>query len=508
MKKLLSLFLAVVMIFSCTTLAVNALHIETVTEKVYEDNLLDTVTQTTYKDITYADIPGLNSFEGEDFIEVITRVTSNSTTYVETNELKDTIGRPVKDEDGKVITKNYNVTDTKTKQFELLGIPVNFIYNNDGPLFWGNLTAHPGIEAEIDITKSDITLLFGNVNMYLLKVMKSLYSDFRFYTDANAVKCINFIGNLFYPNFTEISKGSRIFVDKEYIYNKNGVNYADEDIFFERVAELSGLVDLIQVNWVEYGDARANFKPLLLLLGVTEETLLPSEYYRGDRIATEILRCAFTKIMGEGPVAYFVRILESLTKAYHLYYYNAIKLLFTQKAHYYEESDLKTLSGLLNLIVNNNDKDINKFQFAPLPEKRLAITNDMSEFYLILLMYMNLNANYRNNRSVIENFKQDIRNSSVISGKVKTDEDGNAIPSDKSRIISIIDGVTGDSLEKVFYDETLTNLMVENITGKPDEYLGNIGEAIARMVKKIADWFQMWIDIFTGKLEFGAGAFD
>ena len=212
--------------------------------------------------------------------------------------------------------------------------------------------------------------------------------------------------------------------------------------------------------------------------------------------------------MGEGPVAYFVRILESLTKAYHLYYYNAIKLLFTQKAHYYEESDLKTLSGLLNLIVNNNDKDINKFQFAPLPEKRLAITNDMSEFYLILLMYMNLNANYRNNRSVIENFKQDIRNSSVISGKVKTDEDGNAIPSDKSRIISIIDGVTGDSLEKVFYDETLTNLMVENITGKPDEYLGNIGEAIARMVKKIADWFQMWIDIFTGKLEFGAGAFD
>ena len=49
---------------------------------------------------------------------------------------------------------------------------------------------------------------------------------------------------------------------------------------------------------------------------------------------------------------------------------------------------------------------------------------------------------------------------------------------------------------------------MENILGKPEEFKSNIGEAIARMIKKIADWFQMWIDIFTGKLEFGAGAFD
>ncbi len=582
MKKLLSLLLAVIMIFSCCTAAANALYLETVTEKEYTDNLLASVKTTEHSDITY-DSLNLKGFIGEDFIDEITKIVPSVATGEDEFLYTDSIGRPILDGNKNPIYKQYTYTEKTTSQKEVLGIPVDFIYNNRGPLFWDNITANPNlktvldeiknhannrryekaltalgkleemlgiddaaaddepeqlrtlrrladnirlnleeknyeliaadvntIRTTLDIKSADITLLFGNVNMFLLRMMKSRYSDFRFYTQKNAVMSINFLGNLFYRNFNEVPADIKLFTNNDYIYSKDGDNYVDEDVFFQKVAEYSGLINLIQTNWVDYGDARANYRPLLLLIGVTEDYLLPSEYYRGDKIAPAILKSAFTRIMGEGPLAYFTSLLDSLSRAYLIEYYDAIKLLFKQKEGLISDEDLRTLDGLLNLIFNDNDKnELNKIQFAPLPQVRLANAENKSEFYLTLLIYMNINANYRNNKNVISNFvTRKIINNGSISGTDTVGEDGKIAYSEKTRLKNIINGVCGDNIESVFTDPTLVELMMENIIGKPNEIRSNLGEAFARIIKKIADWFQMWIDIFTGKLEFGAGAFD
>ena len=529
MKKLLSVFLAVIMIFSCCTLAVNALYLESSSETTYVDNLKPRESSSDYKRVNYSDIIGdnglytstelgvtaLNQLVGDDFIDVITTV---KTTSEDKTEIV-----PVLDKNGKETGKynTYKSTTVTKKQLEILGMPLSFMYGDPtSSFFWQNLTGYPDYQdmkkdtsgnavPNAEISKADISLLFGDVNMFLLRIMKELYSDYRFYTDANAVKCINIIGNLFYPNFTEYPEGSKIFSQRDYVYTDSatGVPYADEAVFFQKVSDLSGFSDLIQVNWVDYGAARSKYEPVLSLLGVAEGELLESEYMRGDRIGSAILSGAFARIMAEGPITYFLGIFESLSKTYLTYYYTPIKLLFSQKESLISQEELRTLTGLLNLIFNdNNTSDVNSYQFAPLPESKLAQCDDKSEFYLMILAYLNFNTQYLSNKSVIENLKVDIRNSKISDETV--DESGNKTAGYKTRLIKIIEGLTADHIEKIFYDGTLDSLTVENLASKPDEYMGNISEAISRIIKKIADWFQMWIDIFTGKLEFGAGAYN
>ena len=176
--------------------------------------------------------------------------------------------------------------------------------------------------------------------------------------------------------------------------------------------------------------------------------------------------------------------------------------------HLISEEEMRTLTGLLNLIFNGNDSgNTSRYQFAPLPEARLAKTYDTAEFYLLLIVYFNMNSHYLGNEGIMNNFCVSLSNS-AISDEKTVDEEGNEVLGYKTRLINIVRGLTGDDIEGIFYNGVLDSLTIENLAGKPDEYFGNIQEAISRIVKKIADWLQMWIDILTGELEFGAGAFE
>ena len=80
------------MIFSCCTLAVNALYLEDAVQTKYVDNVKEKQTVTTYTNLTYSDIVGadglisstdlqnlygvtsLDKLTGNDFIEVISRI--------------------------------------------------------------------------------------------------------------------------------------------------------------------------------------------------------------------------------------------------------------------------------------------------------------------------------------------------------------------------------------------------------------------------------------------------
>ncbi|MBQ5906118.1 MAG: hypothetical protein IIW88_09655, partial [Clostridia bacterium] len=94
MKKLLSLLLAVIMIFSCCTAAANALYLETVTEKEYVDNLLETVKTTEHSAITYKSL-NLGGLVGQDFIDAVTKIDATAANGVDNLIYTDSIGRPI-----------------------------------------------------------------------------------------------------------------------------------------------------------------------------------------------------------------------------------------------------------------------------------------------------------------------------------------------------------------------------------------------------------------------------
>ena len=517
MRKLLSVLLAVIMIFSCCTLAVNALYLETATEVEYLNNAKETESYKSDKKISKSNIYealgiedakiSISSLDGDDFIEVVTTVKEKEDGYV---QVLNANGVPLLDMFGDPL---YSKTYTK-KQLTVLGMPLASIYGQRVPFLWNNLTAHPGDYMQTDmylnsetkeiiseISKSDINLLVANINMLMLRMLKSAYSGYRFYTDENAIKLINFIGKVLDADFREVTV-DRVFNDLEYdrtvtITNSDGVSLdvrsADEEIFFERVSDLSGLSGCIQASWIDYGATISNYKPLLRIFGVTEGTLLESEYMSGTKVGAAILSCAYTRIMGEGPINYFLSVFKPLTKAYKTMYLTPLKLLFQSKlntiANPMSDEEFATIPGLLNLMFNDNKDD--GYQFAPMPEDRLATADsDASEFNLILLVYFNVNTLYRNN-GVEVNY--------MLSALSEFGKKYNCVAyAEEAR--SVFTYLTGD-IDYAFYG--FSNLMTDNLEAKPSEFASNIRESINRMIKKISDWFQMWIDIFTGNREFG-----
>ncbi len=506
MKKLLSVFLAVIMIFSCCTLAVNALYLETATEVKYLNNVKESELSKSDVKISSSNIydalgivnsVSLSSLNGSSFIETITKVNTEESEYAQVLDKED---KPALDVFGDPIYSKI-ITD---KQLTVLGMPLGSIFGQREPFLWDNLTAHPKdypnpdpTKIITDISKSDINLLVANINMLMLRMLKSIYTGYRFFTDENAVSLINIIGNILDPDFKAVS--GRVFTDKEYDRivtvtdssgNSRELGSADEEIFFERVSDLSGLSATIQANWIDYGATRSNYKVLTKLLGVSDGVLLESEYMSGTKVGGAILSCAYTKIMGEGPINYFLSVFKPLTKTYNSIYITPIKLLFSLKSTMISEEEFATIPGLLNLIFNDNN-EMDGYQFAPMPVDRLATADaDSSEFNLILLIYLNVNTLYKNNRVEIDTF---LNRLSEFGKKY------NCV-SHAEELRRVIVRLTGD-IDYAFYE--FSNLTIDNIEAKPSEFYGNIKDSIAKMITRIVDWFRMWFDIFLGNREFG-----
>ncbi len=478
MKKVLSLLLAVVMIFSCFGGVVNAAYFEKEGTVVDEQGISQpglVYNPYEYKNEVYA--------SGDEYIESLI---------------------------------NDNV--------EVLGVSVDYLYNNRGSIFfWDRVTAYTEKE-EDDIGKADISVAIGNVNMYLSRIFKALYSDFRLYSNKSAIKLINLLGNLFNPSFPNLKSDYEVFTHDDYLYtdSKTGLSYTDDETFFTKVADLSGLSALIQKNWIE-NESNTSYRNVISLFNLHENSLLPSEYYRGDRIACVILETIFTKVYAEGPITYFVEILQRLSKAYLTHYYESIVDLFAMKisAGYTSEEELKSLTGLFNLMFNDNGnvKDGNpRLYFAPLPEARLTLAADETEYYLYLMIYLNINAHYtqRNedgrvgdNGAFFSELIESIRtNPDLVNNR--QDPGGNVVASDKDRLIKLVNyffDLNGAHIEQLFADDLVAGLTTENLNNKFEEYKDNIKEALERLLKRIADWFEMWMKIFNGEIDFGEGAF-
>ncbi len=347
---------------------------------------------------------------------------------------------------------------------EMLGISVDYLYNNTNELFW----------KDVSVTKDDISLAKANMNTYLKRALTEKYGGFKLFSMKNnaaskyATKIANFLGNLFYPDFQEVT------------INFQASETVDEDVFYGEIVEKSGFSTILQYNWCNQG--RFDFRPLLETWGLDLDNILNSEYKDGFRLGKKILKYAINKFMSEGPVNAAMEILNIYSKSYMLYLYDATVALFSMKiaAGVVDPSDLTTVDGLLNLVFNNNDpSDTSKLQFVTMPSKRFRIAKDTTELFLYFIIYANINCRYKNNNEVINGWKNHI---------------------DDSRIDTMIDVLLKGDLT-VFVND-LANLFKENLENTPNDLFTSIANTISKFFKMIADYFDNLFAIITGEKEF------
>ena len=345
---------------------------------------------------------------------------------------------------------------------EMLGLSVDYLYNGTGELFWKNVT----------VSKDDITLAKANLNTYLKRVLNEKYGGFNLYTmennaaSINATKIANFLGHMFYPDFRDVT------------IQFEGNETIREDQFYETILEKSGFADVLQYNWCNQG--RFDFRPVLQTWGLNLGNVLESEYKDGMRLGKKLLPAVINKFMSEGPVNAALDIINTYSKSYLFYLYDATVALFTQKisAGIIDPTDLETMDGLLNLVVNNNNPDdTSKLQFVTLPTKRFKASKDTTELFLYIILYSNINCRYKNNEAVVEGYKgEDARVNSMIDVLLK-----------------------GDITEFVL---DLSNLFAENITQTPNDIFSSLKNTISKFIQKIADILDQWFKILTGEAQF------
>ncbi len=360
---------------------------------------------------------------------------------------------------------------------EMLGITLDFLYNESAALAWGKL----------DVSRDDLSLARANVNTYLQRLLVKKLGGFNLFSMTPNEKGIpaasyyatvitNFLGNLFYPNYT----------DKTISFE--GTEHISSDEFYGTIVTESGFGELLQYNWCN--QIGVDFRPMIETWGLKCENVLKSEYRDGFRLGKKLVAAVINKFIDEGPVNAMLDIIHVYSRSYYLYLYDATLALFSLRvsAGDVTPEELKSLHEIFNIVFNgNNEDDTSKLQFVQMPTNRFRTSVDKTELFLYLIVYFNINSKYKDNESVIEGYK-----SQVNSMKLSAD--------DKATIKSIIDGVLKGDLKDLV--SRLSALFSKNVTETPNVIFKSIKNAIAAFFKKIVDYFDNLFKMLSGEKEF------
>lgn len=356
----------------------------------------------------------------------------------------------------------------------MLGLSVDFLYNSTEPLFWKTLS----------IERNDLALVEGNLNMYLLGIIKKQIGsvgDVKLYTAENATKITNFIGRLINPGFVDVEL--------------KGDEYCNQTGFYTGIAKESGLANVIQLNWCN--QPRINFKPLLYVLGFnfSDEVMLgASKIYNGTNVARTLIKGVIETVQTNGPLKYILSVVSNMAKTYSMYMYEPLVALFngaitTGKI---KAEDLSTLKGLFNYISNGCDPtDTEHLQFISVPSYRFALatsvngsasksTTDTTEMFLYSLLYLNLVGKNKSNASVIEKIKQEISSSAVLEEK------------EKENLRIIIDGIFLGDLEQM--TGIMADITTDNLHQAKENILQNLIKMLTSFFTNFANLIQKMID--------------
>lgn len=386
-------------------------------------------------------------------------------------------------------------------EVSLLGMDLDYLYNGKGSFTWGFLdvfTTDAAGNKVMKITLDDVKDAFSNLNTYLIRVVYNYCGGIDFYTVENAIAISNFIGELLYPDF--VKRDADNFKD---LFNNTVPTTND---FYRTIASISGLSEIIEYNWLPKG--KNFYKPLIDVLGGTYVDFYEDYYADGVKLGAKVIEGVISKLTTAGPIEFIVDILKSLSSSsYALVYRDPTLALFKLKKDLYHSvipSDvMNSLDGLLKLIFCDCDpvkktgcysSANNPTHFCPVefPVSRFASAADNTEATLYLYYYLNLCGAYKDNAVVINGWKDAINASPSLS---KTDKD---------RIGYIFDGFFLGGVDKMI-NNVVVPLYKENISTSTDTIFQRFKNTMMNFLKKIADYFDYLRKIFTGELEYGQG---
>ncbi len=397
------------------------------------------------------------------------------------------------------------VTSGTASNVYMFGLSIDFLYNSGEKLLWANLPSavdpyctnckkyyspesvptkvcpECGKALKIDTIYNDMALACGNLNFCLKNIMTKYFDGDKLYTEENATKICNIIGHLFFTNYND----EKIEFDVPLVAdNEENVN-----LFYDTIAEKSGLKELIQRNWCDV--PRLNYKPLLYTFGVNfQDFPVPDrDIYNSKFVSRILLKAVVSSIMERGPVDYLLDIIWAFSRTYAVYLYEPVKALFSVKiaSGLIQEDELKTFKGLLNLIFNNNNpEDTSKLQFVTPPVRRFATSSNSTELFLYVIIYLNLVGKNGNNPAVINNIKDNINAGTMLDS------------SDKQYLVTIVDGLFCGNLGELV--PMLANYFVENISVLKD----SLWQKFVKVIKNFINNFVKVIDtIYKNFLNIG-----
>lgn len=391
--------------------------------------------------------------------------------------------------------------DNPNNDVNLLGMDLDYLYNNDGEFIWSFFdvfgTDENGMKV-VKITVDDISLAVTNLNIYLQRVFYSLYGGIGLYTAENAASIANLIGGIFIPGFEKLS------ADEFTVAFNNKVPTTNE--FYNAISNLSGLAEIITYNWV--GKPVEYFKPVIDALG-GEYTEFYTEYYSdGVRLGAKMIEAVINKINTVGPVEFILDLLNVYAASYDVVYRAPTLDLFAYKINTFQSvipvSELNTFNGLLKLICCNCDLSdtegclVNPYgtvdHFCPIefPLARYNRAADTTEKIIYLYYYLNLCGAHRGNKAVAENWKASI------------DKNASLAEADKTKIKAVIDGFFLGNFDETI-DKAIVPLYKENVSTATDSIFDRFRNTIMNYLKKIADFFDYLRKLFSGEIIYGQG---
>lgn len=479
MKKIISLFLALTMLFSCATaFNVSAIEAGDIADMIYTEESVA------------ASAAALSHF----VVEGLPVQFSGSLEEFKKSEHWDDIN--------------------------LMGITLDFLYNSIDPLIWAKLdvfqkdengkkvTGPDGYPIAL-ITADDVSLMFTNISLYLQNMFYKKYGGLNLYTVENAVSLANVIGNVFYPDFKNLNVNDY----KGYFSNET----PSTNEFFRAVTRLSGLDVILNQNWVP--KHKVYCEDVVNALGGGYMDFFDEYYEDGLILGSKILESMYTKMISVGPVDLILDILEAFASpAYELVYREPTLALFSLKISRLGDNislnRLYSFDGLLHLIfcdcdpvaVDSDGKnyvpegcysktDDSADHFVPFdfPLRRYSTTESKDEKMIYLYYYLNLCGRYKNNTSYITSVQN------AILGSDKYDE------GDKTKIIALLDGFILGKFDEETIEKAIVPLYKESITTSYDSIFDRMKNAFMVFLKKIADYFDYLRKLFNGEIQYGQG---
>ena len=455
MKKLLCVFLSLVMILSLTTLA-------------YADD-----------DKDLADILSEKLID-EDFVNAF----NGKTLDIPTN-LKEADGTY----DIEKLIKNGSLDDV-----EFLGLKIGYMYDtNPLGLDWGKMS----------VSHTDLGTLWGEMNTYIATFMKEKYTNVdRMCTGSHATAICNFINRLF-----KATPQNQTINFSTTNYTNGTRDYTMKKDFYMEISNKSGLTGLITNYWmrevttqdnVTYYEPKINYKPLLISVlnvplynddgsstswGDMEYyfTVPSKEYKDPAELGGFIIKSVIENAINDGPIQYLLNALKVFLNNYKIVngdIYKAVCALLTEKinAGSTTAEGLKTFSTLFNTLSNNNQRsDRSHLQFVTFPAYRYTAAKDNTEAFLYLMTYLNLVGKHLYNSGVVNGFKSKISASKELNDTQKT------------YVKYMIDAMFFGDLSELA--KNMQAISKSNLHNVGHVWLWNFGDFYSRMISAITAFF-------------------